>query len=70
MTILLTFIIIVFLTSKTFATDSNFDPMVYDTNEDDVIDIEEVAHAVNDYKWNEISKQEVIEVYKCYFGVK
>jgi hypothetical protein len=65
-----TIILFGILVNTTFAADSSFDPMTYDTDNDNTIQINEVAHATNDYNWNEISKEEVIEVYKYYFGVK
>jgi len=68
-TVLSITILLTILANTTFAADSSFDPMVYDTDNDNIIQIDEAIHAINHYNWNEISKQEIIEVYKYYFGV-
>lgn len=57
------------IVNPTFANDSDFNPMVYDTNNDKSIEMDEVVPAINDYRWNEISRTEVVEVFRVYFDV-
>ncbi len=49
-------------------TPEEFDPMVYDANDDGVIDKSEAITAINDYFGNQITKEDAIAVIMAYFG--
>lgn len=66
---IVTIVTLLFLALNSYSSyaEEKWSPWVYDLNDDNVIDIEENIRVVNHYEFNEISKENAIEVVKIYF---
>ena len=51
------------------SSQTSWNPMEYDKNKDGSIDITEVVHAIDHYKWGKLNEERLTEVIKVYFGV-